>query len=405
MTTSMDQLVLKSLALSNERPKESVLIIPFSEKSMIQPLRESARVNEIPQGIFKNNFSLPSVLPSSFNIQSVTTLGNIIKKDEVVVDVEPVSIHPFLNCNTLKINSNETSKMLTTLEDLVDKKIDYKDILLKNGISQSAPLKFSINFNMLMDINNPTPNPVTQVTNSKLEISQHWTLMDIVTKNPPNSWIQVFNESYKDLERISKYLQEREQEGVVVYPLKKDIFRALELTSLYNVKVVIIGQDPYPGTILSTGGPIANGLAFSSNDNRIPQSLANIYKVLKQTVPSFIVPHHADLSPWAKQGVLLLNSCLTLDEGNSASHKGLWSEFITRLLHHIDINNPNCVYMLWGNHAQDFSRYTKSKNILMTSHPSNQAFRLGFCNCNHFNEANEILKKNNKIPIDWNLTK
>jgi len=79
------------------------------------------------------------------------------------------------------------------------------------------------------------------------------------------------------------------------------------------------------------------------------------------------------------------------------------SEFITRIIYHIDKNNPNCIYLLWGNHAQEFSKYITSKNILTTSHPSNQAFRLGFCDTNCFNEANEILKKNNKEPINWNL--
>ena len=228
--------------------------------------------------------------------------------------------------------------------------------------------------------------------------------MDIVNKNPPNSWIQVFKECYKELERISQYLSDKEKAGVVVYPLKKDIFRALMLTPLDSVNLVILGQDPFPGTDRSTGKPIANGLAFSSNGGRVPQSTQNIYKILQKTIPGFVTPNHSDLSGWAKQGVLLINTCLTLDEGSSASHKGLWSEFITRIINTIDKTNPNCVYLLWGNHAQQYANIITSKHKLMTSHPSNQGFRFGFNESNHFNEANEILKNLGKEPINWNLS-
>jgi len=391
----MNEYVLKSLALQ-DKPKDTLLIVPSVNKSLIQPLRDSVVVSDI--NILGQIFQSQNNQEKEIIKESVSFFKmpeGIINNDEKKETIKSVSVHPFLRC------SSNPDKKLTTIEDLQEKKVDYKDILLKNGISQNVPLKYNINFNMLQHIK--TEVVAVKSIEQNFENPQHWTLMDIVNKNPPNSWIQVFNESYKDLQRISTFLQEREQQGIVVYPLKKDIFKALHLTKLEKVKIVIIGQDPYSGTISSTGGPVANGLAFSSNGTKIPQTLENIYKVLQKTITGFVRPNHADLTKWAEQEVLLLNSCLTLDDGSPASHKSLWSEFITRIIYHIDKNNPNCIYLLWGNHAQEFSKYITSKNILTTSHPSNQAFRLGFCDTNCFNEANEILKKNNKEPINWNL--
>ena len=386
------EFVLKSLALQDKTPKDELLIVPSTNKFLIQPLRESNLVTDI-NIIF--NRELKS--KESINTELDNISNGVIKKEEKNKTTENSNSHPFLGCK------NAGTK-LSKIEDLVEKTVDYKDILLKNGISQNVPLKYTINFNLLQNINyEMIPVKSTVSTVSNFENPQHWKLIDIVTKNPPNSWIQVFNDSYKDLQRISTFLEEREQQGILVYPLKKDIFRALHLTPLHKVKIVIIGDQPDPGTIYSSNTPFANGLAFSSNASKISPTLENIYRVLLKTIQGFVRPNHSDLTKWAEQGVLLLNACLTSDEGVYSSHKDLWSEFITRTIHHIDINNPNCIYLLWGDHAQGFSKYTTSKNLLMTSSPSNKGFKSGFCDTNCFNEANEILKKNDKIPINWNL--
>jgi uracil-DNA glycosylase len=231
-------------------------------------------------------------------------------------------------------------------------------------------------------------------------ITQEWSLIDIVNRKPIIDWLPVFQDSYNDLIRINNFLQS----SGPFYPLKKDIFRALQLVKPTDIKIIIIGQDPYPGTG-GNGLPVAHGLAFSTDrSNKIPASLAGVYKVLAKTIPGWVYPSHGDLTCWVKQGILLLNKCLTLDPGASGSHKNLWGEFITRVVQYIDKVNPNCVYLLWGNHAQEIAKFTTSKNVLMTSHPSPQGIHHGFINCNHFNEANDILVKQGKSPVDWSVT-
>lgn len=415
----MNQNVLISVALLNERPRDTSIIIPPQEISLIQPLRDVNLSQPFLDGI-PLSVVPPKDLPTKEAIQKGVSLPKgeppifIDKEFEISYlsfkNLEEISynhigdLHPFLGCSKLK-----NTEKITSIDQLGDQRIDYRNILLKNGISQNAPLKYTINFDLIPDIAEDSANKL-QVQETfeksqdiKYEIQQHWTIIDIVTKCPPKSWIQVFEEGYADLQRISDYILQQERMGRVIYPLKKDIFRALELTELDSVKVVIIGQDPYPGKNKNTGGPIANGLAFSSNDSKIPQSLNNIYKRLCETIEGFVMPTHSDLTCWAKQGVCLLNSCLTLEDETSNSHKQLWAEFITRIIHHIDKVNPNCVYLLWGTHAHQFGDITKSKNKLMSSHPSNQGYRFGFNVCDHFRETNEILKKLGKVPINWSV--
>ena len=173
-----------------------------------------------------------------------------------------------------------------------------------------------------------------------------------------------------------------------------------------DVKVVILGQDPYHG-VGNDNEPQAHGLAFSVNPTiKIPPSLRNIYKELETDVDGFISPNHGYLSDWAKQGVLLLNTVLTVKQGQAHSHAKLgWEKFTDAIIEAINLQNDGCVFVLWGSHAQK-----KGKNIdankhcvLNGPHPSPLSAYRGFFGCKHFSKANEWLKRNDKEIINWKL--
>lgn len=326
--------------------------------------------------------------------------------------------HPFLGYNPKAPNNG---KLVTKIEELEDKKVNYKELLISSGTlpppqkvnvisGTSGSSGFSINFDLLseeikkmLSSTIATNDTVSLIINSN-EIDQSWTLLDIITKKPIRSWINVFNESYNDMVRINNFLIDIESQGKQWYPFKKDLFRSFILTPLESVKVVIVGQDPYPGIDKKTGLPFACGLSFSTSrtSGTIPDSLKNIFAQLRKTVKDWFY-NSSDLSCWAEQGVLLLNKCLTVDSKLPGSHRDLWSEFITRVINNIDKVNPKCIYVLWGNHAQELSKTISSKNILMSSHPGNRGKRFGFVDCDHFNEINVLLKGMDKKEIDWNV--
>jgi uracil-DNA glycosylase len=165
------------------------------------------------------------------------------------------------------------------------------------------------------------------------------------------------------------------------------------LTPLDEVKVVILGQDPYPDD--------ATGLAFSC-DVRVPASLRNIFNELKREYPDFEIPSHGNLTKWALQGVLLMNTCLTVPRGKPKGHMGLWKGFAQMVISVINNNLSNIVFMLWGKESQsNLSLISNKYCILETSHPSPMSFNRGFNGCDHFKKANEYLKSKNRDPIDW----
>lgn len=183
----------------------------------------------------------------------------------------------------------------------------------------------------------------------------------------------------------------------VVYPAARNIFRAFDLCPMDAVKVVIIGQDPYHGVNQ------ANGLAFSVNDDlSLPPSLQNIYKEIQKdtgVTPSF----SGDLSRWASQGVLMLNSVLTVLAGSPASHAGIgWEDFTSAVIETLNTNRSHVVYLLWGKYAQNKgSIIDREKNlVLMSAHPSPYSVANFFGN-HHFTTCNEYLVKHNMSPIDW----
>lgn len=184
----------------------------------------------------------------------------------------------------------------------------------------------------------------------------------------------------------------------VIYPPAKQIFAAFDFVPPQDVKVVILGQDPYPGA------GQAHGLCFSvPNGISTPKSLINIFKEIETDIGTQ-PPNHANLERWAMQGVFLLNAALTVRAGNPMSHqKSGWLTFTDAVIQTISKNCENVVFMLWGNFAKNKrSLIDTSKHLVLTAaHPSPLAAHRGFFGCRHFSKANHYLLQNGEKPIDW----
>lgn len=197
------------------------------------------------------------------------------------------------------------------------------------------------------------------------------------------------------------YVKAKREQGVIIYPKHEDVFNAFRYTPFDEIKVVIIGQDPYhePNQ--------AHGLCFSVQEGvRFPPSLMNIFKELTNEYPQYQIPLSGDLTKWAKQGVFLLNNVLTVEQARANSHKDLgWEQFTDAVIRAINEHLDHVVYMLWGSFAQKkCSIVDVNKNLVLRSvHPSPLSAYRGFFGCNHFRLANDYLQSHNKAPIDWQL--
>ncbi len=216
------------------------------------------------------------------------------------------------------------------------------------------------------------------------------------------SWFNVLSDEFDQpyMRDLKAFLLKQKQQGKVIYPPGDNIFNALNSTPFDKVKVVILGQDPYHGPNQ------AHGLCFSVNKGvAVPPSLKNIYKELHQDV-NFTIPNHGSLQAWANQGVLLLNSVLTVNQGQAASHQGKgWEIFTDKIIFELNQMHSHVVYMLWGAYAQNKgARIDESKNLVLKSaHPSPLSAYRGFIGCKHFSQCNNYLKANYKPSIDWQI--
>jgi uracil-DNA glycosylase len=238
-------------------------------------------------------------------------------------------------------------------------------------------------------------------------VQENWTLEQVAAESAPSSWQAVFRDAAPELKDVSTILAQQEQQFGAYYPLKKDIFNAFKLTPLDQVKVVIVGQDPYHQGISIDGVsmPRAMGLSFSvRKGDSIPSSLNNIYKELL-TVRGFSKPDHGDLSEWARQGVLMLNTCLTVQPNKAGSHGDIWLGFMNKVFRAISHVNPYCIFVLWGKEAQKIKTMLGERCVVFeAAHPSGLSASRGFFGCNHFNMINEALQKQGKTPISWRIT-
>ena len=214
---------------------------------------------------------------------------------------------------------------------------------------------------------------------------------DIISVEKSKPYFQKI-QTFLDIERLS---------GKTIFPSEKDIFSAFDCTALKDVKVVILGQDPYHNFNQ------AHGLSFSvKKDVAIPPSLRNIYKELERSVDGFLAPSHGCLTPWVNQGVFLLNTTLTVEAHKPNSHKDIgWTEFTDTVIKTISDNCRCVVFMLWGGHARKKKSLIDCDKhcVLETSHPSPLSSYRGFLGSDNFVECNSYLDKNSGHVIDWSL--
>jgi len=202
-----------------------------------------------------------------------------------------------------------------------------------------------------------------------------------------------------DIDNKIDYAQQNNEVNLAILPKPDLVFSAFNHFGIDELNVVIIGQDPY------INKEQAMGLSFSVPKGvKLPPSLKNVYKCIENTCEITMDFENGDLTNWAKQGVLLLNTTLTVFEKNSNSHKNIWKGFSLDLLKYISDNTENVIFMLWGNDAKKLSKVIDSNkhHILEHTHPSPLS-RKTFLECNHFHKANEILKKIGKKEIDWTI--
>ena len=217
------------------------------------------------------------------------------------------------------------------------------------------------------------------------------------------SWLEVIGDEFEKpyFQELKQFLVDEITAGKTIYPHPKNIFQALNTTPFDQVKVVILGQDPY------INPEQAMGLCFSvpQSQAKLPPSLKNIYKELVTDIDGFQIPQHGDLTKWAEQGVLLLNAVLTVEAGLSASHaKHGWEDFTDRIIAELSEKREGIVFLLWGNYAKKKGLHIdRDKHLVLESgHPSPLSVRY-FLGCKHFSKTNEYLVKQEKEIIDWQV--
>ncbi len=227
--------------------------------------------------------------------------------------------------------------------------------------------------------------------------------MPIISPKIEKSWLEVLEDEFQKTYflKLKQFIVDQITAGKNVYPPPGQIFHAFEKCPFDNVKVVILGQDPYHGQNQ------AHGLCFSVNRDvlPLPPSLRNIYKELHADVGCKI-PSHGNLEKWTQQGVLLINAVLSVNAGSPASHAGHgWEKFTDRVIQEISDKQEGVVFLLWGKYAQEKGHIIDRKKhfILEASHPSPFSANRGFFGCRHFSKVNEILVSQGKNKIDWQI--
>lgn len=217
-----------------------------------------------------------------------------------------------------------------------------------------------------------------------------------------NDWLEAIQGEFRKpyYKELFQFVKE-EYDRTVVYPPADDIFNALHFTPLKDVKVLVLGQDPYHNENQ------AHGLSFSvpTTQKDIPPSLQNIYKELQEDLGCYI-PNNGYLKKWAEQGVLLLNTVLTVRAHQANSHQGKgWEQFTDAIIQAVNAQDRPVVYMLWGRPAQNkIPMLTNEKHLILKApHPSPLSAYRGFFGCKHFSQANAFLEKNGAKPIDWQI--
>ena len=216
-----------------------------------------------------------------------------------------------------------------------------------------------------------------------------------------SSWLELLNPAFQkdSFQNLKEQLLKERGKGIVHYPPGSQIFNAFNTTPLNDVKVVILGQDPYHGP------GQAQGLSFSVPKGvKPPPSLVNIFKAITMDL-GIPAPNHGDLTPWADQGVLLLNAMLTVRANEASSHKDIgWQRFTDYVIEKLSRHRDNMVFMLWGRFAQQKEGLIQGDHLILKSvHPSPLSAHRGFLTNKHFSRCNDYLQKTNQGPINWSL--
>lgn len=217
------------------------------------------------------------------------------------------------------------------------------------------------------------------------------------------SWQQVLADEIQQtyFQNLWYQIQQERESGIKIYPPEKDVFHAFRMAKFDEIRVVILGQDPYHGEHQ------AHGLAFSVSEGiTFPPSLRNIFKELRDDIAGFQIPMHGCLNQWAEQGVLLLNHVLTVREGSPNSHAKIgWEQFTDAIIRKLNDERQHLVFMLWGASAQKKGDLIcRNKHLVLTAaHPSPLSAYRGFFGCKHFSQANDYLRQHGLREIDWHL--
>lgn len=217
------------------------------------------------------------------------------------------------------------------------------------------------------------------------------------------SWQEVLGQEKQQdyFKQILAYVKAERQAGKTIYPPQADVFNAFKLTPFDQVKVVILGQDPYHGP------GQAHGLCFSVQPGIAPPpSLLNMFKELEQDISGFQRPEHGFLQSWAEQGVLLLNTVLTVQQSQAHSHAKIgWERFTDMVIAQLNQHRDGLIFLLWGSHAQKKGAIIDRQrhHVLMAPHPSPLSAHRGFFGCGHFSQANLLLQQQGQSPINWQV--
>jgi uracil-DNA glycosylase len=227
-------------------------------------------------------------------------------------------------------------------------------------------------------------------------------MLDEVSRHLSPSWQRYLGEEFEQpyMQQLSCFLAAEAEMDKEIYPKSCDIFNAFNLTAFNDVRVVILGQDPYHGA------GQAHGLCFSvPRDVRCPPSLVNVFKEIHRDF-DYPMPKHGCLNTWAEQGVLLLNAILTVEQGCAGSHQGKgWEAFTDKAIQCLNEHREGIVFLLWGAYAQKKGRWidTEKHCVLMSPHPSPLSAYRGFLGNQHFSQANQYLLSQGQAVIDWNI--
>lgn len=216
-----------------------------------------------------------------------------------------------------------------------------------------------------------------------------------------NSWKEALGEELKKdyIQKISSFLEDEQKKNSVIFPQRHEIFQAFAQTPFESVRVVIVGQDPYHGN------GQAHGLSFSVPKGITPPpSLKNIFKELQSDLGLQDFAHGC-LLPWARQGVFLLNACLTVRAAQANSHAQCgWAEFTNAVIRRLAAKKTSPIFVLWGKFAQEKCKFLEKRHFLLkAAHPSPFSATNGFFGCRHFSKINERLAQEGHVPIDWAL--